>query len=220
MARGDVFTREDAIELYGRNPLFVFDPDDSSNAPDPDRHRFVETYWQLYPQMLRDLFLRAFTDGLRDPESGRVREGEWRDCMARILDLLTPCPCGGSVFLEPDGQLDSPCWQCRSTDRITLPIPRLVLDPELDRHVVVLNVGRRLFAHHMRTRRYDYRDAAAEVVRHPTAPGVIGLRNLSSQVWTCRVRKPDDIVVPPGRSVSITPDTIILFGHETGVIES
>jgi eukaryotic-like serine/threonine-protein kinase len=220
MLRGDVFSREDALDLYGRHPLFVFDPEDDSNAPDPVQHRTATLYWSLYPRMLRDLFVRAFTTGLHEPVGGRVREGEWRDCMARMIDLLVRCRCGANVFVEPDGRAVAPCWSCSSPSPSPSPLPRLVLDPALDRHVVVLDVGRRLFAHHTSTRRFDYRTVEAEVVRHPDASGVTGLRNLSSTSWTARTADGPPTPVPPGRTMAITPCTSIDFGKTVGVIES
>jgi serine/threonine protein kinase len=216
---GDLFSREDALQLYGRHPLFVFDPEDDSNAPDPVRHRNATLYWSLYPQMLRDLFVRAFTTGLRDPLGGRVREGEWRECMARLTDLLVTCRCGAHVFVEPDGRPVTRCWKCGSPTPTDSPAPRLVLDPALDRHVVPLAVGHRLFAHHTRVRRFDYRTVEAEVVRHPEAPHVSGLRNLSAARWIVRPASGAPTSIPPGRTIAITPGTTIDFGRVVGVVE-
>ena len=225
MLHGDVFGRDDAADLYGWHPLFVFDPEDGSNSPDPDRHQNAAMYWRLYPQMLRDLFVRAFTDGLHSPVDGRVREGEWRDCMARLLDLLIQCSCGAEVFVEPDGRPVAPCWSCSSPSLIPNGLPMLVLDPAGERHVVALNLGRRLFAHHLRRRRYDYRVIAAEVIRHPQALNVIGIRNLSPDTWIASIGSDAEssgaeVVVSPGRSVTITPGTSIDFGHLRGVVEA
>jgi hypothetical protein len=225
MLHGDVFGRDDAADLYGWHPLFVFDPEDGSNSPDPDRHQNAAMYWRLYPQMLRDLFVRAFTDGLHSPVDGRVREGEWRDCMARLLDLLIQCSCGAEVFVEPDGRPVAPCWSCSSPSLIPNGLPMLVLDPAGERHVVALNLGRRLFAHHLRRRRYDYRVIAAEVIRHPQALNVIGIRNLSPDTWIASIggdaeSSGAEVVVSPGRSVTITPGTSIDFGHLRGVVEA
>ena len=72
--------------------------------------------------MLRRLFTRAFTAGLRDPAE-RVREGEWRDCMARLLDLLVQCSCGAEVFVEPDGRPVADCWRCSSRMLAVEPLP-------------------------------------------------------------------------------------------------
>ena len=37
---------------------------DDSNRPDPAYHRNAMEYWPIYPQFLRDLFIRSFTEGL------------------------------------------------------------------------------------------------------------------------------------------------------------
>jgi len=225
MLQGDVFGREEAAELYGWHPLFVFDPVDASNAPDQDRHRNAWVYWPLYPLMLRDLFVRAFTDGLRDPDGGRVREGEWRDSLARLLDLLIRCHCGAEIFVEPDGRpVAGACWSCASPPIEAGRLPMLVLDPDGERHVVALDAGRRLYAHHLRGRRYDYREVGAEVVRHPVAPDVIGLRNLSADPWIVTAgggaSGAPETMVFPGRSVTIASGTHIDFGPVCGVVEN
>ena len=48
-------------------------------------------YWPLYPQFVRDLFTRAFTDGLTDPINGRVRESEWRSALLQLADSIMYC---------------------------------------------------------------------------------------------------------------------------------
>ena len=221
MLLGGVLDGEDASLLYGWNPLFVFDPNDGSNAPDPERHQSAWKYWTMYPQMLRDLFVRAFTDGLRNP-AHRVREGEWRDCLARVIDLLIPCPCGGALFVEPNGRPVTGCWQCGLAALGPEGLPMLLLDPTGERHAVVLNVGRRLFGHHLR-RRYDYREVFAEVTRHPAIPDVLGIRNLSSDTWTASLvgaahSSSSCVVVPPGRNVTVANGTTIEFGTVRGVV--
>lgn len=225
MLRGDVFSRQDATDLYGYHPLFIFDPQDSSNAPDPDLQQTTIGNWLLYPHMLRELFLRSFTTGLHDPAEGRVREGEWRDCMARLLDLLVCCTCGAGAFVEPDGRPASPCWQCSSPAPTSDRLPMLVLDPAGERHAVALNVGRRLYAHHLRRRRYDYREVAGEVVRHPEALDVVGIRNLSAESWVAWLSSDPEpngarVIVHPGRSVTVAPGAVIDFGRLHGTIEA
>jgi len=221
MLQHELFGPEQAADLYGRHPLFIFDPDDGSNAPQPNS--FAWTYWQLYPLLLRDLFVRAFTDGLRDPVDGRVREGEWRDAMSRLLDLLIRCQCGAGFFVEPDGRPVSPkCWQCDELPTDGKPLPMLTLDSGGKRHAVALNVGRHLFAHHLGGRRYDFAEVCAEVVRHPDAPEMIGLRNLSGETWIATAgggAKRVEVRVAPTRNVNLAPGTKIEFGHATGVVE-
>jgi DNA-binding helix-hairpin-helix protein with protein kinase domain len=222
MGQHEIFGREEAVDLYGKRPLFIFDPADASNAPAD--HAFPWTYWAIFPRFLRDLFIRAFTEGLSDPEGGRVREGEWRDAFGHLLDLLIRCRCGAQVFVEPNGQPVAPvCWKCHEPPTGGDPLLMLTLDSGGERHTVALNVGRRLFAHHLRGRRYDFREISAEVVRHPEAPDVIGLRNLSSDTWFATAGEGPqrtDVSVQPLRSVNLAPGMRITFGSATGVVES
>ena len=64
--------------LYGTEPLFVFDPRDDANRPVPSVHDNALAFWPLYPRFLRDLFTRAFTEGMADPQNGRMRGGRDR----------------------------------------------------------------------------------------------------------------------------------------------
>jgi hypothetical protein len=78
-------------KLYGTEPLFIFDPNDDANAPDPQYHRNALAFWTVYPRFLRDLFTKAFTEGITDPQHGRVRESNWRTVMVRLRDSIIYC---------------------------------------------------------------------------------------------------------------------------------
>ena len=51
-------------QLYGVNPVFIFDPDDKSNRPVRGYQDNAIIYWDLYPKALKDLFTNAFTVGI------------------------------------------------------------------------------------------------------------------------------------------------------------
>jgi DNA-binding helix-hairpin-helix protein with protein kinase domain len=78
-------------KLYGTEPVFIFDPADDSNAPDPQHQRNPLAFWSIYPKFLRTLFTRAFTEGISDPQHGRVRESNWRAAMVRLRDSIIYC---------------------------------------------------------------------------------------------------------------------------------
>jgi len=64
--------------LYGTEPVFIFDPYDDTNRPVLGCHDNALLYWQIYPQSLRDIFIKAFTDGtgiLNMAGCGRVNGG-------------------------------------------------------------------------------------------------------------------------------------------------
>lgn len=203
------FDRDVERRLFGAEPLFVFDTEDDSNAPDPVVHGAVLQYWPLYPRYLQDDFTRAFTVGLRDPDR-RVREGVWRSHLARLLDGIVVCPCGREN-LTSDGTPLAPCWSCDQE----LPSPVLL---RFGPRALVLNAGTRVTGHHLR-RDYAYGDTVGEVVAHPSRPDLWGLRNTTRSTW--RVVGPDgrEQHVGPGRSVGLVPGASLDLGGVTATIQ-
>jgi DNA-binding helix-hairpin-helix protein with protein kinase domain len=197
-------------ELFGRSPLFVFDPTDDSNGPLPDLHGAVLTNWGLYPGPLRGLFTKAFTTGLRDPVNGRVQESVWRRALAQTRDSVRDCPwCGKQNLFDADATV-TPCWFCERA--LDAPL-RIVIDG----WVVILNEDTRLHGHHLR-RDYDFESVVAEVARHPSRPDTWGLRNMSDQPWRVEVPGRPPTTIEPSRSVGLVPGTRIDFGRIAGLI--
>lgn len=204
-------------KLYGFEPLFIFDPTDQSNRPVPGVHDNALAFWPLYPQFVRDLFVKAFTIGLKDPLA-RVRESEWRAAMSDLRDAIYYCPhCGAEAMydveaLKASGGQPGACWSCGKP--LQLP-PRL----RVGKRVIMLNYDTRLYPHHVDDQRlYDFTQPVAEVTRHPTNPNLWGLKNLSAEKWV--ITLPDGTFkdVEPGRSVSLAVGTKINFGQKEGEI--
>jgi DNA-binding helix-hairpin-helix protein with protein kinase domain len=203
--------------LYGTNPIFIFDPADRSNEPVPGFHDNALAFWPIYPHFLRALFTRSFTDGLRDPSNGRVRESVWRDAMADLRDAILYCgACGlenfyDDVVMKASGKL-KPCWACGR--EIQLP-PRI----RLAGSVVMLNHDAKLYPHHVDPQRlYDFSQPIAAVAAHPTTPGIWGLKNLSDRKWVATSGDGTGRDVEPGRSVTIAGGTRLQFGASEGEI--
>src|SRR5690606_32567210 len=121
--------------------------------------------WPIYPQFLQDLFIRAFTDGIRDPQNGRVRESEWRAVMARLGDSIVYCSkCRAENFCDPEGlsTYTPTCWSCHRALRLPVWL-------QMGRQTVFLNHDTMLYPHHTDSARlYDYASPTAEVSQHPT----------------------------------------------------
>lgn len=112
-------------KLFGTEPLFIFDPYDHSNEPVKGYQDNPLLYWPIFPQFLRDLFTKAFTDGIKDPLNGRIRESQWRAAMVHLRDSILYCSsCKAENFNDTDafrqsGGKPNPCWSCKRN--ITLP---------------------------------------------------------------------------------------------------
>src|SRR5215204_493853 len=201
-------------KLYGTEPLFIFDPSDNSNAPDPQYQRNALAFWTVYPRFLRDLFTKAFTDGIRDPQHGRVRESNWRAVMVRLRDSIVYCTHCNVENFHDGGEDNDRCWSCRR--QLRLP-PRV----RIGKIFVMLNHDTFLFAHHVdEEKKYDFTHPVAAVTKHPVDPEIWGLKNLSLETWSTTNNKGEVKDVSPGRSVTLALGTRINFGHAEGEIWS
>ena len=206
-------------KLYGTDATFVYDPNDDSNRPVAGIHDNALAFWRIYPQFLRDIFIRAFTLGLRDPVNGRVRESEWRGEMIRLRDAIFYCPhCSlenfyDSIALKANGGNSGLCWACAAA--LQLP-PRI----RIGKSVVMLNFDTKLFSHHIDDQKmYNFSEPVAEVSTHPTNPNVWGLKNLSKDRWVVNALDGSVKDVEPGRSATLTVGNKIQFGKALGEIK-
>jgi DNA-binding helix-hairpin-helix protein with protein kinase domain len=213
-----VFDPAAMTKIYGTDPLFIFDPDDNTNAPVKGYQDNVLICWPIYPQFLRDLFTRAFTDGLSDAQNGRVLENEWRTAMVRLHDSVFYCAqCRSQNFydiatLKKNEGVPPLCWSC--AQQVILPY-RI----RIESHIIMLNEDTKLYPHHInRQKKWDFSQPVAQVNRHPTDRNRWGLKNVSSERWV--ITKPDgtkqDVAV--GQNAPLAVNVKINFGNAEGEI--
>ncbi len=188
--------------LYGEDPVFIFDPVDVRNRPDPIEHAAALITWPIYPRPLQALFEQTFCRGMTQP-SRRTLTGQWKQELARTLDQRSLCPaCGQENFQAPGAP--ALCWSCGSPlpQPITLALPRGPLlaapDNELHPHHFDALVGE------------DLRRPLARVVAHPREPRRLGLCNLSAAAWSAEAADGRSWPVGPGESCSLAALTRIL----------
>lgn len=204
-------------KLYGSNPTFIFDPSDDSNRPVKGFHDNALDFWPLYPEFVRSMFTRAFTDGIRDPEHGRVRESEWRTAMVKLADSIFYCGhCANENFYDPARIQASnsvgKCWSCKRE----LHLPARI---RIGNSVILLNANAELCQHHLdASRGYDFTKVIASVTQHPKNPSIWGLRNQSTTRWTCTTSDGKLSDVDPGKNVTLQSGTRINFGAAEGEI--
>jgi len=193
---------------YGIDPLFVFNPTDTSNRPVPGDPML--RWWPLYPRFFRELFIRAFTVGLVDASlAGRNTESLWRKGLLRLRDSVRQCDtCTAGRFYDPE-EPAAPCWNCGA-----VPPPPLVLD--LGGNTIVLSPGNVVTAHHV-FRNKDHRTVEARVEAHPHNPGELILRNEGTTPWTIRPVGEEEKTVRAGQRLAVRP-AVIDFGLAKGTI--
>jgi hypothetical protein len=204
----DVLDASAETSLYGKSPLFLFDPTDLSNGPVAGMHEPIVARWIALPAPVQALFVRSFTIGLRQPWD-RVLETEWRAAFAALAAATYACPdCGFEHTAILNATLY--CASCATP----MPTPPLLA---VGRGVLSLSPGRQIPVYYLRADRpMDFRTIAATVEVHPMRPDVWGLRNHMAETW--RVQLPDSsaVAVPTGRTVRILHGTTIDFGGVSG----
>lgn len=205
-------------KLYGTEPIFIFDPNNDSNRPVPGYQDNALVFWPIYPQFLRDLFTTAFTDGIRDPQNGRVVESVWRATMVRLRDSIVYCPhCSAENFydanaLKASGGKPGSCWSCKKELRLP---PRI----RIGKNVVMLNYDAQLFPHHVNNQKlYDFSRTVAAMTQNPKQPSIWGLKNCSDEKWVITTGEGNIKDVEPGRTVTLAVGTKINFGKTEGEI--
>ena len=195
------------MALYGRQPLFLFDPADSSNGPVPKRHDWVVARWKAMPEAMRLLFTRAFTDGLRQPEM-RPLESEWRAALDHLRDSVVACTACGFEH-GVDRTLvggGSSCVTCRA---------KLALPPWLSsgNEPVLLKARRKIFEYQLATG-FIFNESMplASVESHPRDPAVLGLLNTQTSAWSVSTFETNALRVEPGKTVRIIDGLVIDFG--------
>lgn len=211
--------------LYGLAPRFVFDPSDASNRPLAELHGPVIAQWAIYPQALRDLFVRAFTVGLVDADHGRVVEAEWRTAMAALLDAISVCPqCGAENFYDGKRlaakQRTYRCWNERcGAELASNPLRIGIRRPgaragELPAHVVVLAPSTKLYSHHTAGGEFDFRRPTGEV-----SAGEPRLRNLGAKPWRITLGDTTNELAP-GEAMPLASGMRIAFERTEGEVKA
>jgi DNA-binding helix-hairpin-helix protein with protein kinase domain len=205
--------------LCGTKPLFIFDPDNRENEAVPleedpegigDAGANAVVLWPLYPAFFRDLFIEAFTTGLRDP-SRRTQESIWRRAMARLRDLVILCAaCNHQNLHDPAAPDTKNCWSCGQ--KLHRPICLT-----LGKDAVAISPDTRIFPHHINPQKpFDFSAPVGEVAQHPQNPAIWGLKNMTSAPWNVTMPDGSSRTVDPGRSVSLAPGVKIHFGLTDG----
>ena len=179
-------------KLYGEDPVFIFDPQDSRNRPDPVEHAAAPLIWPIYPKILQDLFLQTFVAGMKAPNL-RALTGQWMEALAAVLDQRQTCPACGS---EQFGAQQS-CWHCHQS--LT---PGLALRSANGR--VMVCAENEVHRHHfsgLEAMRLD--QPIGRVVAHPSDPSLLGLRNLSDESWRASTTMGQHHDIAPGKTCNL-----------------
>jgi serine/threonine protein kinase len=203
MVQDDPITPEDERRLYGTDPVFIFDPKDTRNAPVPQTSANAMKLWNHTPEYIRNLFIEAFNHERLHGKKPQVMEIEWLKALVQWRSEIVKCKCGDENYAEPTGGFTCSCGTQR----------RIPARLKFQRAEVPLFPGAALYACHTVPSSDDFRTETAKVVTKADNPKALGLMNLSDKTWT--LTKLDGSTEPraKGEVAPIGKGFIINFGN-------
>ncbi len=171
----------DAMEkkYFGTNPIFCFDPNNSSNRPVKGVHNDIIRLWPMYPKYIQQAFTDVFTRGVNDV-SERLTARQWKKLLLRLRNETVNCPycsCENTMdVLCLKGDAAIKCFECGS-------VLKKPMSLSVKGHRVALYPKTKLYACHMEGNDDDFTTVAAEVVKNKYNPDIWGIRNLTDEMW-------------------------------------
>ncbi len=198
---------------YGTDPVFCWDPKDDSNRPVPDRDTNSVKMWPLLPESVRESFVKAFADGLRNPQERPTPE-MWSKAIGDAVSAAFVCPkCGSWTFVD-EGNVADGCISCCGSSYSIYKISM----GKLCRYVPAVP-GKKLRA--FMTEDFAERDPSrvtGEFAEDSGNPGVVVLRRLDDRCSWAVDGEPLAVPVRVADAAAIRFGTATADGGETPVI--
>ena len=197
------FPLTDAIgaQLYGVDPLFIYDPNNDRNRPDPEAHPNVIRRWKMFPPDLQVTFIKAFTKGMKNINN-RVTEVEWEEALVKARGMLVKLN-GKEQFVNAYAKQEIPKG-CRFL--------------KLPEYAVVLGNDSKIYSCHVDQYSADYMTVAGIVKASLSNKDVLGLGNLTANIWKVKMPDGQTMEVPKNGYVKLDPGVEIDFGGTVGKI--
>ncbi len=175
VAQCPCLTEDAERKLFGKGCVFIMNPDDDSNRAVPDLHKNVYLRWPLFPRLLRETFIKAFSPSAINNPKMRIMDRTWQAVLIQIRSQYSFCPhCGCKTFIDPD--TDSKCLICK----------KMINRP------LILNVGnykipivKGQFIYKCQTHTSvdaGINEIYAEIITNPST-GKLGIKNKSKETW-------------------------------------
>ena len=203
-------TPEYEKKLFGKDAIFIMDPDNPKNRPVRGLHKNVITRWPLYPSFFRESFQKAFShEAIIDPTK-RIIDRKWQEIIIQLRSLFVKCPiCKEYTFIDLSDNSTNKCFECGKG------IPSFN-SMKVGHYSIPIIPGQKIYECQVRDSK-DLYESVGEVV--VGSAGSWGLRNTGGLVWT--VMRPDGSIryIKPGEGTAAPKGFKIKFGSDlTGEI--
>lgn len=200
-------TEDAERKLFGKECVFIMDPTNDSNRPVPSLHKNVMRRWPLFPRLLRETFIKAFSREAIENPTKRIMDKTWQQVLLQIRAQYIICPhCGNKTFTDPDAPI-SKCVRCG--DYIQRP---LIL--KVGNYSIPLVAGQIIYrcnAHS--SMNLDLSESYGLVVTNSNT-GKIGIKNISGETWAVTLPTGEIRNIEDGRGLPAVSDLKIKFNKD------
>jgi len=193
-------TPKEAEKLYGSEALFIYDPNNTANAPVKNIHANVIARWGYMPDYIKDIFLKAFSQQAIKEPGRRPRELDWLKVLVRFRSDIVKCNCGNEVFIK--NAATTRCDGCGKPMTITHVI-------KLPEYSITAAKGSRVYRCQLGSCNADEAlTPVALVVADTQNPQILGIKNMTSNIL--------EAITPSGKRRQVQPQEIVPF--KSGIV--
>ena len=157
-------------EIYGNNPVYIYNRNNSSNRPIRGYHKMVLKRYPLLPDYIKEAFHHTFVEGLKDRENGRTTEIEWLKLLSRFRDELVTCNnCGGSYYYGFYTKLNASCLLCKTPTKKACCLV-------INRNKILLEPGKSIYKIHLDRGSDEYNTEVGTVIKNKNNPSLFGIK--------------------------------------------
>lgn len=181
-------------KFYGSEALFIYDSKDNSNLPVRGIHQNVIRRWLVFPKVLRETFIREFSQEMLKNPQARMLEQNWEKLINSLRDSLVVCPhCKEETFLEADEK----CMNCGRTLKVSAHL-------KMGSRELLLTPGTQLFIDND-----NIPDCLVE--KNPSDSSMMLIKNISPNAWTAETPSGKLKIVQPNECVPVKKGIKITF---------
>ena len=205
-------TEELELKFYGKDPIFIYDPNDNSNRPVRGVHANAIRFWPMYPTFIQNKFIEALSKDAMHQKITRMTDNDWQIAFTRLRDTIITCPCGGETFINVT--TNTFCINCGQK----IPQPP-ILNCHNHKYGLALFPGVKMYRCHIDKSSDDFNEIIGEVQRNPKNPAMWGLRNMSDIVWNVETHDGTFKLIAKGQIAPISAIKTIHFPNGVGIVE-
>ena len=189
-------------KYYGTEAVFVFDPFNNTNRPDPMITKNHLKFWAICPPKLQETFQRAFShEAITNPQS-RISDKEWKEVLLDIRREML-------VYYGADKQDYDYYYDTEIINRSGLVIPKQAV-------LKFDNGTSYTICRHKRLYIADEMEPVANGVlyKNPTTgTGEFGLRNMGNTPWTLTTKSGKLLSINSGNDMPLREGMHIRFSQ-------